>query len=316
MSGPQQTPTRYPPNQQYTPRPGMPGHMPMGTPTPQQRPGMMQYRPGLQMTPQQQQQLYMSANRGMPMGNMTPQMQAQYTQQLQQQYLHQQQMNGQMRPAMSGMPTTGPGVRPGAPQQQQFMYGSNPAMAAAGAAMHGQQPHPALIQPPTPTQAGRKRKGKPANESTSGMADDGAGSGDELDDLQPYNISLSRYQNNHNLMAEVFVALPTSMTNEPKHFYEEMDESVVAGKLDQLNAAIKECGEEHEGRMQDIKKNRDGFAEMIGTLVNASYEDVDKIKKDLENRFAMEFVNNPYLTVERVAIDQIQPVENAVYKQL
>ncbi|KAJ2242687.1 hypothetical protein GGI13_006877, partial [Coemansia sp. RSA 455] len=77
-----------------------------------------------------------------------------------------------------------------------------------------------------------------------------------------------------------------------------------------------QCGEEHESRMQDIKKSRDGFAEMIGTLVNAKYEDVDKIKKDLESQFDMEFVNSPYRTVERVAIDKIQPVENAVYKQL
>ncbi|KAJ2063657.1 hypothetical protein GGI17_001593 [Coemansia sp. S146] len=315
MSGPQQTPTRYQPNQQYTPRPGMPGQMPMGTPTPQQRPGMMQYRPGMQMTPQQQ-QLYMSANRGMPVGNMTPQMQAQYTQQLQQQYLHQQQMNGQMRPTMGGMPATGAGMRPGAPQQQQYMYAGNSGMAAAGVAMHGQQPHPALIQPPTPTQPGRKRKGKPANDTTPGILDDGAGSGDELDNLQPYSISLARYQNNHNLMSEVFVALPTSTISLPKHYYEDLEKSVVAGELDKLSSSIEQCGEEHEGRMQDIKKNRDEFAEMIGTLVNAKYEDVDKIKRDLESQFAMEFVNSPYRTVERIAIDQIQPVENAVYKQL
>ncbi|KAJ2040420.1 hypothetical protein IW146_009334 [Coemansia sp. RSA 922] len=316
MSGPQQTPTRYPPNQQYTPRPGMPGQMPMGTPTPQQRPGMMQYRPGMQMTPQQQQQLYMSANRGMPVGNMTPQMQAQYNQQLQQQYMHQQQINGQMRPSMGGMPATGAGMRPGAPQQQQYMYAGNSGMAAAGVAMHGQQPHPALIQPPTPTQAGRKRKGKTANDTTPGILDDGAGSGDELDNLQPYSISLARYQNNHNLMSEIFVALPTSTISLPKHYYENLEVSVVAGELDKLNSSIEQCGEEHESRMQDIKKSRDGFAEMIGTLVNAKYEDVDKIKKDLESQFDMEFVNSPYRTVERVAIDKIQPVENTVYKQL
>ncbi|KAJ2337327.1 hypothetical protein GGI00_000312 [Coemansia sp. RSA 2681] len=318
MSGPQQTPTRYPPNQQYTtPRPGMSGHMPMGTPTPQQRPNMMQFRPGMQMSPQQQQMYMAAANRGVPVSNMTPQMQAQYTQQLQQQYLHQQQMNGQMRPNMGGMPPApAAGVRPGMPQQQ-YMYAGSPGVTAAGLAMHGQQPHPALIQPTTPSQAGRKRKGgKPAHEAAPGAVDDGAGSGDELDSLQPYSISLTRYQTNHNLMSEVFVALPTSTINIPKHYYEDLEKSVVAGELDMLSSSIDECGREHESRMQDIKKNRDGFAEMIGALVNAKYEDIDKVKKELESQFAMEFVNSPYRTIERVAIDQIQPVDNAVYKQL
>ncbi|KAJ2880273.1 hypothetical protein IWW38_005978, partial [Coemansia aciculifera] len=271
MSGPQQTPTRYPPTQQQytTPRPGMPGHLPMGSPTPQQRPNMMQFRPGMQMTPQQQ-QMYMAANRGVQMANMTPQMQVQYSQQLQQQYMHQQQMNGQMRPSMGGMPVAG--VRPGMPQQQQqqYMYAGSPGITAAGMAMHGQQPHPALIQPSTPTQAGRKRKGgKSINDTASGAADDGAGSGDELDNLQPYNISLARYQVNHNLMSEVFVALPTSTISLPKHYYEDLSESVVAGELDMLNLSIDECGKEHEDRMETIKKSRDGFAEMIGALVKA-----------------------------------------------
>ncbi|KAJ2888396.1 hypothetical protein IWW38_004946, partial [Coemansia aciculifera] len=68
--------------------------------------------------------------------------------------------------------------------------------------------------------------------------------------------------------------------------------------------------------METIKKSRDGFAEMIGALVKAKYEDVDTIKKELESQFDMEFVNSPYRTIERVAIDQIQSADNAVYKQL
>ncbi|KAJ2008163.1 hypothetical protein H4R26_000368 [Coemansia thaxteri] len=325
MSGPPQTPTRFPPNQQFAARPGMPGHMALGTPTQQQRPAMMQFRPGMQMSPQQQQQqqqmyLAAAANRGMAVGNMTPQMQAQYNQQLQQQYLHQQQMNGQMRPTMPNMQGSPAGVRPGAAmqqQQQQAMYAGNAGMVSAGVAMHGQQPHPALIQPHTPTQAARKRKGRPSNDIAPGAAGDGgAGSGDELDNLQPHNISLARYQNSHNLMSEVFVALPTSTISLPKHYYEDLEKDAVSGELDALSSSLERCESEHASRMQDIQKSRDGFAEIIKTLVSAKDEDVDAIKRELESQFAMEFVNNPYRTVERIPIDRIEPVENAVYKQL
>ncbi|ORX74102.1 hypothetical protein DL89DRAFT_264067, partial [Linderina pennispora] len=49
-------------------------------------------------------------------------------------------------------------------------------------------------------------------------------SGDELDQFQPFKISLKRYQQNHSMMSDVFVALPTSTVEVPKHYYEELNE--------------------------------------------------------------------------------------------
>ncbi|KAI8325724.1 hypothetical protein GQ54DRAFT_254302 [Martensiomyces pterosporus] len=324
MSRPPQTPIQYTPNRQFIARPGsgqQQPHVPLGTPTPQ-RPSVLAYRPGMtpqQLTPQQQQMYMAGANRGPPVGNMTPQQQAQYSHQLQQQFLQQQQQQQQqqMRPPPGMAPPQMAGsMRPGMPQQQQFMYAGGQSMAIAGVGVPGQQPHPALIQPHTPTHHGRKRKGKAAHEAPGTGADDGVGSGDELDQLQPYNISVARYQNNHNLMSEIFIALPTSTIDVPKHYYEGLDKDTIKGNLDALGASLEGCEKEHKDAIDGMKKERAEFTEMLKALVGAKDEDIDEIKRSLESKFGMEFVDNPYRTVERVPITKIDAVEGATYKQL
>ncbi|KAJ1908364.1 hypothetical protein LPJ81_000155 [Coemansia sp. IMI 209127] len=282
----------------------------------------MQFRPG--MTPQQQhaiaqQQLYM-ANRGA----ITPQQQAQYVQHLQQQQQQQQMAAGQIRPP-PGMvyPQQMGNVRPGlagiSPQQQQqqqnqFIHPGTASIAVAGVGIQGQQPHPALVQ--AHAQQGRKRKGKglAAHDSASNI-DDG-GSGDELDGLQPYNVSLMRYQNNHSLMSEIFIALPTSTIKVPKHYYEDLDKENVKKDLDSYVASFEESEKEHEVKIEGLKKEREEFSTLIRTLVDAKPDQIDEIKKQMESHFGMEFVNSPYKTVDRIAIDKIDAVEDAVYKQL
>ncbi|KAJ1961245.1 hypothetical protein GGI12_003355 [Dipsacomyces acuminosporus] len=328
MSGLPQTPNRYTPNRQFIARPGVPQqqqaqtpHMALGTPT--QRPGMLGFRPGMTPLQQHQQQMYLAgANRQMPaIANMTPQQQAQYTHQLQQQYLQQQMAGQQARPqpgmAAAGHPQMAGNMRPGVPQQSPFLYANSQSMAVTGVGIQGQQPHPALIQPHTPTQQGRKRKTKTASDGTSAAdADDGVGSGDELDQLQPYNISVARYQNNHNLMSDIFIALPTSTIRIPKHYYEGLDKAAVKSNLDSLGASLEECEKEHKETIERIKKDRGEFSDMLKTLVNAKYEDVDQVKKSLESQFGMQFVDNPYTTVQRVPITKIDAAEGATYKQL
>ncbi|KAJ1804023.1 hypothetical protein LPJ56_005716 [Coemansia sp. RSA 2599] len=331
MSGPPippQTPIRYPQNQQqFIARPGQPIPLGMVAPGQQQptqqhiqpqqqqqqkqlqRPGMPQFRPGMG-TPQQQ-QMYMAgaAGRGAPVG--MPQYSAQ-----QQQFAQQHGAIGQPRPVQ--------GIRPGQQQQQQQMqhalYTGNTNINIAGVIPQVPQPHPTLIQPSTPTQ-NRKRKSKLAQDTsqasaagTSAMADDD--SGDEVDRVQPYNISLARYQNNHNMMSEVFVALPASTIKIPKHFYEGIDKETMAKDLDTLGNALEQCEKEHEERIKGIKQGRQEFTKVVAALKEASGDNIDQVKRDLESLFAMEFVNNPYRTVDRVPISKIESVEGAVYRQL
>ncbi|KAI9506447.1 hypothetical protein GGI25_004886 [Coemansia spiralis] len=316
MSGPpQQTPNRYMPNAQLMARPGQSSMMQL-TPQQQQqqqqqqqmRPNMMQLRPGIPMT---QQQLYM-ANRGVP-GSVTPQQHAQYAQHMQQQML-QQHMNAQMRPGIVHPQIAN--VRPNIPQQQQqqFIHPGTASIAVAGVGVQGHQPHPSLVQPQTPTQQGRKRKGKAISDAV--PIDDGAGSGDELDNLQPYSISLARYQNNHNLMSEVFIALPTSTINVPKPYYENLSADQLTQELDKSAVSFEESEKEHEGRIGALKREREEFSGLIKSLVESTPEQLDEIKRNLESHFAMEFVNSPYRTVERIPIDNIDGVEDAIYKQL
>ncbi|KAJ2558700.1 hypothetical protein EV175_000666 [Coemansia sp. RSA 1933] len=323
MSGPPQTPNRYihattPQQQQQL--------LARQQATPQQqqlamqqqlRPNM-QFRPG--MTPLQQQQLYMANRVGM-----TPQQQQLYAQQ------YQQQQQQQMRPGMvypqqmaGGANVPRPGVPPPQQQQQhnQFIHPGTASIAVAGVGVQGQQPHPALIQPQTPT--GRRRKGNKggsANDVTGNASEDhgaaaGGESGDELDNLQPYNVSLMRYQNNHNLMSDIFVALPTSTINVPKHYYESLDKDRVKGDLEQYVTSFEESEKEHEAKIEELKKEREEFATLIKTLVEAKPAEIDQIKRQMESHFAMEFVNSPYKTVDRIAVDKIDAVEGAVYKQL
>ncbi|KAJ2851543.1 hypothetical protein IWW36_001027 [Coemansia brasiliensis] len=286
MSGPQQTPIRYAPNQQYIARPGQM----LGTPPSaqhQQRP-MMQYRPNMAMqTPNQA-----MMNRGM--GSVTPQQQQQLQQQ--QQYMQQQQMmrpnmmQGQMRPNM----------------QQPFAYTGNTSMAVAGVGVNGQQAHPALIQQQQQQQ--RKRKGK-----TGDGADEGVTVGDELDSIQPYNISMARYQNNHNLMSEIFVALPTSTIDVPKHYYEDMSSESLENTISGLTEQVAESKKEHGEKLDRMQKGREEFAELMHMLRENNADEVKKVAKE---RFDMEFVDNPYSTVERVPIDKVEAVESPIYKQL
>ncbi|KAJ2807249.1 hypothetical protein H4R20_001362 [Coemansia guatemalensis] len=339
MSGPPQTPIRYAQNQQFMARPGTPGQqIQMGTPTgqhqQQQRP-MMQFRPGIPMqaqTPQQQQQQQQMLMAGMGRGaQLTPQQQAHYTQQLQQHYYQQQQqqMGAQMmRPGMAHA-QPGVGMRPGFAQQQQqhqqqqhhqqqspFAYTGNMSMAVNGVGIPGQQGHPSLIQPQTPTQGGRKRKStKAAQDTAAASATADEAGGDELDNMQASSISLGRYQNNHNLMAEIFVALPTSTINIPKHYYEELDAATLGAEVERLSESVEECKKTHAQRMEAMKQDSDEFAEMI-RMLSAKGSDANEIKRTVEERFGMEFVDNPYRVMERVPVDSIDSPEDAVYKQL
>ncbi|KAJ2400866.1 hypothetical protein GGI23_001763 [Coemansia sp. RSA 2559] len=232
---------------------------------------------------------------------------------------------GQIRPPGMAYPQQMGNVRPGlagiSPQQQQqqqqqnqFIHPGTASIAVAGVGIQGQQPHPALVQ--AHGQQGRKRKGKglAAHDSASNI-DDG-GSGDELDGLQPYNVSLMRYQNNHSLMSEIFIALPTSTIKVPKHYYDDLDKEKVKKDLDSYVASFEESEKEHEVKIEGLKKEREEFSTLIKTLVDAKPDQIDEIKKQMESHFGMEFVNSPYKTVDRIAIDKIDAVADAVYKQL
>ncbi|KAJ1734321.1 hypothetical protein LPJ61_001142, partial [Coemansia biformis] len=188
-------------------------------------------------------------------------------------------------------------------QPQPFAYTGNTSMAG-GVGVPGQQSHPALIHPGSV----RKRKSNKAGQEPA------ADEGDELDNIQPYSISLARYQNNHNLMSEIFMALPTSAVTLPKHYYEGMDVDAAKKELEALEASIEECKKEHEGRVCSMREDRDEFAELARTLAGSA--DADVIKKAVEAKFGMEFVDNPYRTIERVPVLAIDSVEGAVYKQL
>ncbi|KAJ2453679.1 hypothetical protein EV183_002083 [Coemansia sp. RSA 2336] len=297
MSTPQQTPIRYAPNQQYIARPGQM----LGTPPSaqhQQRP-MMQYRLNTGM--QTPNQVMMNRN----MGSVTPQQQQQLQQQ--QQYMQQQQqmmrpnmMQGQMRPNM----------------QQPFAYTGNTSMAVAGVGVNGQQAHPALIQQQQQQQQQlqqqqqqqRKRKGKLGDGT-----DEGAMIGDELDSIQPYSISMARYQNNHNLMSEIFVALPTSTIDVPKHYYEDMSRESLENTISGLSQQVAESKEQHEQQLERAQKGREEFSELMKMLRENSADEVKKVAKE---RFDMEFVDDPYSTIVRVPVDKVEAAENPVYKQL
>ncbi|KAJ2768765.1 hypothetical protein IWQ56_002815 [Coemansia nantahalensis] len=314
MSGLPQTPQRYAPGQ-YVARPGTPGQLPMGTPP--QRP-TMNYRPGMPLQPhtpqqQQQQQQAMMAGRGIAMTpqqmHYNQQLQQQQQQQFQQQYLQQQQ---QM--ARAGLaPGPGGAMRPGMalqqPQSQMFAY-TGATSIAGGIGIPAQQ-HPALIQPA----AMRKRKSNRPGQEVAGAAGAAAADeGDELDSIQPYNISLARYQNNHNLMSEIFMAVPTSAITPPKHYYEDMSYEAAKTELEALDASIEECKKEHADRVRAIQSSREEFAELAKTLVGAA--DADAIRTAVEEKFGMAFVDNPYRTIERVPVTAVDAAEGAVYKQL
>ncbi|KAJ2636599.1 hypothetical protein GGF40_002906 [Coemansia sp. RSA 1286] len=269
----------------------------------QQRPSMAQFRPGVPTTPQQH--IYMANN-----ARNTPLTMSQYTaqQQQQQQQFIQQGMVGQPRPIQ--------GMRQG---QQPTMYTGNTNINISGVVPQAtQQHHPALIQPSTPLQ-NRKRKSKHIADTlqqptVSNVEQED--SGDEVDKVQPYGVSLARYQNNHNLMSEVFVALPTSTIKLPGHYYQSVDKQMVARELEILGGALEMCEKEHGDRIRGIRKGQEEFAKVVGKLKEATAEDIDKVKGELEALFAMEFVNNPYRTVERVPVSKIDAVEDAVYRQL
>ncbi|KAJ2760829.1 hypothetical protein H4S06_001529, partial [Coemansia sp. BCRC 34490] len=186
----------------------------------------------------------------------------------------------------------------------------------------GQQPHPALIQPHQQQAGGRKRKGKgtaASDPSAASGADDGmggSGSGDELDSLQPYNISVARYQNNHSMMAEIFIALPTSTISVPGHYYEHLDKEQIRGELARYVSSFEESEKEHEAKIDGLRNEREQFSSLIRSLVEASPDRIDDIKTQMESHFGMEFVNSPYKTIDRVPIRKIDAVDNAVYKQL
>ncbi|KAJ2350698.1 hypothetical protein IWW50_000782 [Coemansia erecta] len=278
MSGPPQTPIRYAPNQQFIGRPGTPNQM-LGTPG--QRP-MMQYRPGMAVqTPPQ-----MMMNRG----GVTPQ-QAHLTQLQQQQHMQQQQQLQQQQQMMR------PNMGQVRPNVQPFAYTGNTSMALSGVGVNGQQAHPSLIQQ-------RKRKGKTD-------ADESAG--DDLDNLQPHSISLARYQNNHSLMSEIFVALPTSTIDVPKHYYEDVDRAQLEQNVEALSSEMSESRKGHQDALEQMQESRGEFAELVRVLTEG---DADAVKRMAGERFGMEFVDNPYRTVERVAVDKVEAAENPVYKQL
>ncbi|KAJ2694603.1 hypothetical protein GGH99_000596 [Coemansia sp. RSA 1285] len=340
MSGTPQTPNGFLPTtpqqqqqqQQQLARanPSTPQQMAMNMQQQQQmRPNMMQIRPG--MTPiqqQQQHQMFMANAIRQGGGAVTPQ-------QAQQAHFQQQQ---QMRPPPPGMgypQMAGAGIRPGAgavsslnqlQQQYQFNHPGTASIAVAGVGIQGQQPHPALIQPHQHQQAGgRKRKGKGAaanDPSAASGADDGmgggggGGSGDELDSLQPYNISVARYQNNHSMMAEIFIALPTSTINVPGHYYEHLDKEQIRGELARYVSSFEESEKEHEAKIEGLRNEREQFSSLIRSLVEATPDRIDDIKTQMESHFGMEFVNSPYKTVDRIPICKIDAVDNAVYKQL
>ncbi|KAJ2157007.1 hypothetical protein GGF46_004804 [Coemansia sp. RSA 552] len=320
MSGPPQTPIRYAPNQQQFMRPGTPRQMAMSPAG--QRP-MMQFRPGVPLqTPQQQQQQMLlaaaAAGRGAPL---TPQQQAQLQQQFAQH--HQQMRPGMMHPQAAMGMRPGMGAPPQQQQQQQqqqnpFAFTGGTSMTVGGVGLQGQQPHPALIQPPTPTgQQRRAGSGTPTQgRKAAGKPDDEEGTGDELDSMQPYSISVARYRTNHNTMADIFVALPTSTIDVPKHYYQDMDRAGLDAALERAQGEIEESKAEHGQRMEAQKASRDEFAELIQVLASTKSADADQIRQTVGERFGMAFVDDPYRPVARVEIKSAPSTEGAVYKQL
>ncbi|KAJ1752704.1 hypothetical protein LPJ79_000960 [Coemansia sp. RSA 1821] len=137
--------------------------------------------------------------------------------------------------------------------------------------------------------------------------------GDELDSIQPYSISMARYQNNHNLMSEIFVALPTSTIDVPKHYYEEMNRESLESTISGLSEQVAESKEQHKQQLDRAQKGREEFSELMKMLRE---NNADEVKRVVKERFDMEFVDNPYSTVERVPIDKVETVESPVYKQL
>ncbi|KAJ2500008.1 hypothetical protein GGH96_003046 [Coemansia sp. RSA 1972] len=282
MSGPPQTPIRYAPNQQYI-RPGTPIQML----TPGQMPGMpgtpvQMLANGQMHTPQRPMMQYRPTMNGQtPIMNRTPQQaQAQQAQMnaLQHQYMQQQ----MMRPNMAQ-------ARPNQP----FAYTGSASMAVSGVGVNGQQAHGPLVQH-------RKRKDK-------------GDEGDELDNIQPHSISLARYQNNHNLMSEIFVALPTSTIDKPTHYYENADSKGLEQTTRMLGAEMEESKREHKEAMEESKREHEEFAEFVRVLGESSAGDVRRMAQE---KLDMEFVDNPYRTIERVAVDKIDATDAPVYKQL
>ncbi|KAJ1899114.1 hypothetical protein LPJ66_002315 [Kickxella alabastrina] len=193
------------------------------------------------------------------------------------------------------------------------------------------QPHPALIQPQIPTARKRKTNKLTATTPTAasasasaattvagGAADsamDDSVSGDEID-VQPYAVAVGRYQNNHNLMSEIFVALPNSAVELPRHYYEELDRVVVERDLGRLEVEAKECERAHAERVEAVERGRGEFRGVMEELARAGAGDVDMVRAKLADVLGMEFVDNPFRTMERVPVDRVDAVEGAVYKQL
>ncbi|KAJ2134107.1 hypothetical protein GGH17_002954, partial [Coemansia sp. RSA 788] len=197
---------------------------------------------------------------------------------------HQYMQQQMMRPNMAQ-------ARPAQP----FAYTGSTSMAVSGVGVNGQQAHGPLVQQ-------RKRKGKNDGDE-----------GDELDNIQPHSISLARYQNNHNLMSEIFVALPTSTIDIGKHYYEDADPAQLEQTTKVLGADIEESKHEHEEAIRQMHEGREEFAEFVRVLGQSSASDVRRMARE---RLDMEFVDNPYRTIERVAVDKIDAIDAPIYKQL
>ncbi|KAJ1722710.1 hypothetical protein LPJ53_002883, partial [Coemansia erecta] len=199
------------------------------------------------------------------------------------------------------------------PNQMMFVGNSN--IAVTGVVPQQPQPHPSLMSSPTPV-SNRKRKSKLASETpTAAAPGDESDSGDEATRVQPFTVALARYQQNHNLMAEVFVALPLSTIPEPAHFYEKMDRAKVEREVEMAESELGACERAHGRRLEQVAGGEE-FGELIKQMRDAGPGDVDAVKARLEELLGVAFVGDAYRTVERVRVGRVDAVEGAVYGQL
>ncbi|KAJ1864896.1 hypothetical protein LPJ73_000162 [Coemansia sp. RSA 2703] len=284
-NGPQ-TPQRFAPAQAtpglspYGARPGAPISLAPVQPS-HARP-MGHFRPNL--GPNQQQMFHAPrapTNAAYPQ-QLTQQQQLMQQQQ-QQQMMQQQQQQQQMR-----------NVRP-----NPTMFSGNTNIAVAGVVAQQPQPHPALMA--------RKRKSK--------AAEVGEESDSEEESAQALHVALARYQQNHNLLAEVFMALPLSSVREPPHYYSTVDREQVAGRVAQAEAELQAC---------ELQRNKTGglgleggeFEQLVEEMREAKGEHVEVVKRKMEELLGVAFVGDAYRTVERVRVQAVDAVEGAVYGQL
>ncbi|KAJ1937049.1 hypothetical protein GGF37_005364, partial [Kickxella alabastrina] len=95
-----------------------------------------------------------------------------------------------------------------------------------------------------------------------------------------------------------------------------LDRVVVERDLGRLEVEAKECEKAHAEKVEAAERGRGEFRGVMEQLARSGAGDVDMVRAKLADVLGMEFVDNPFRTMERVPVDRIDAVEGAVYKQL